>query len=269
MLNNVIIINYSKKLPLFLILFINLIHQFLSITCNNRNYPILQSGYCISQICSKNDLKNGICEISNPIIKIQYLTNIILIGEKNNRYLSYAINEKGDFLFETTVFPKNGIRTFFGLTKNGRFFFKNENPFYSINITNKGESYQTKYESTSYFIKISNNSNEYFLSIANYEGNCEIYDFDNNKIYAITSNKFYANAISSNIGSIFKLNSDTSKNYYIISMIVSYSYIDYFEIIKYYFNTINIENKEYVKGSNIIKTYSFNRKIATCFETDS
>ena len=271
MRNKLTIFNYKKKFSFLLLLFINLIHKFFSITCSDRNYPIHQSGNCISQICLNTDLKNGICEISNPIIKTQYLTNIIKVGEINNRYLSYAINENGDFIFETTVYPKNGIRTFFGLTKNGRFFFENENPFYSINITNKGESYQTKYESTSHFIKVSNNLNEkeYFLSIANYEGNCEIYDFDNNNIYAITSNDFYANAISSNIGSIFKLKNDTSKNYYIMSMIVSYKYKDYFEIIKYYFNSIDIENNGYVKENNIIRIYSSNRKAATCFETDS
>ena len=107
---------------------INLIFQTIFISLNYKNFikcvcpkdnPIRVNGDCKSQYCIESDFKNGICSIENEIMKTQWLNNFIIFDEYKYRFNSMAINEKGDFIFETSSeeTPVNGVRLFFGLKK--------------------------------------------------------------------------------------------------------------------------------------------------------
>lgn len=92
-----------------------------------RNIPFLKNGECIS-FCSKEELNSGNCTISTKQVKIQYLTNIILLGnEKDYQYININSNENNDIIIQTSKSIGTEDRLFYGLKSNGRFFFKNEN----------------------------------------------------------------------------------------------------------------------------------------------
>ena len=80
-----------EKLILFFSLFINFI---LNQECD-RNTPIKKDNSCILTYCTDEEFSDGTCEISNEIIKTQWLTNIIWIGEENSRFINFAVYSNG------------------------------------------------------------------------------------------------------------------------------------------------------------------------------
>ena len=94
----------------------------------SRDAPIrlTNNNECTSTF--SNELYNsGGCIIDNQIIKKQWLNNIILIKESGLKYINFHFFQNGDMIFETSAYPCNRDRIFFGLKKNGRYYFKNEN----------------------------------------------------------------------------------------------------------------------------------------------
>ena len=111
-----------EKLILFFSLFINFI---LNQECDRYN-PIKKDNSCILTYCTDEEFSDGICEISNEIIKTQWLTNIIWIGEENSRFINFADYSNGDMIIETTSDPGNNKRIFFGLNSNGNYLFNDD-----------------------------------------------------------------------------------------------------------------------------------------------
>ena len=129
------------------------------------------------------------------INKDQKITRIINIGDLNYRYMDFASYSNGDMVVETTSFPQERRRMFYGLKTNGRPFFKDksnnkETPYYSINVESNDF---VKFESVGIAIKLSNienNGKEYFFSISKLECNAELFDFENDKVYTKSVDSF-------------------------------------------------------------------------------
>ena len=91
------------------------------------------------------------------IIKIVHsspIDKIIFLGD-SFRYNHFSFNSNGDMIVDTHNFPSDNKRLFFGLKKNGEFYFKDSDnkgtPYYLINMAhNTG-----RLEGESYFIKLS------------------------------------------------------------------------------------------------------------------
>ena len=155
-----------------------------------RDAPILISGVCRLEYCSKNEFDSNYCNINNTIIKDQWLNNIIRIGGLNYRYINFASYSNGDMIVETTCYPGEPKRYFYGIKKNGRPFFKNktnqENTPYYVIETNGQNNHKGKYESEAIVIKSSEsgdgNGKEYFLSVSKLECYAELFDFENDKV---------------------------------------------------------------------------------------
>ena len=120
--------------------------------------------------------------INNTIIRTQFPNNIIIVGGFSFRYLNFISFSNEDMIFETSSFPTNNKRFFYGLKKNGRDYFKKNNseeetPFYYLIAENEGEG---KLESTNYNLMI--NNKEYIISIGRINSYTEIFNFDTNQI---------------------------------------------------------------------------------------
>ena len=99
---------------------------------------------------------------------ILVLDNIIRLGDENFRFIHFSSNLNGDMIIDTSKYPDNDIpseRRFFGLRKNGTFYFKDDNnketPFKSLFF-----SFNNRVQSESCFIQLSSsdknaNKNEY------------------------------------------------------------------------------------------------------------
>ena len=200
------------------------------------------------------------------------LDNIIKIGTDNYRFVRFSLSSKGDMIVDSSAFPQYGNeneyqkKIFFGLKRNGRFYFKDENsketPFYTLtsNIA------QPNNYPESCFIQIStnddNNGKEYLFSFG---GNkAEITDFEKGEVSSALIISCYPGTKSSLIGSLFKSSYKTdSKYYYIFSNTIVKDKKLY--IIRDYFDSSQISQIRTTE-SRILK-YS-NSRIVTCFETD-
>ena len=116
---------------LIITLFFSLLITPIKNECNRTNPILLSNGSCALSYCSDEDYENKTCIISNEIIKTQWLSNIIKIGDKDFRYVNFASYSNGSMIVETTAHPGNKYRYFFGLKSNGLPFFDNSN-HYSI-----------------------------------------------------------------------------------------------------------------------------------------
>ena len=240
-------------------IFIIIINLFKFIETDNliiceRSSPFLKNGTCM-EYCSKEDLKSGNCLIVEQTVKIQYLSNLIIFGSKNYRYININSNKNWDLVILTTKFTGTGERLFYGLKENGRFLFKNNNfeeyPYLIFNISEEETKDQQKFESESYFIQISNSDNsidenEYYLSMAKADQYTEMFDFENGNNNFIRTRLFFKEEIYSDRWSIFRLNKENNYNY------------------NYLFAAINKENEQ--KYKLYLKKIYFSSKILSDFD---
>ena len=215
--------NFTSKIPfIFLInIFFLLIKTLLLAECPNTA-PILISKECKMDYCTEEQFNSSYCEINNEIIKTQWLNNIIQIGGLNYRYINFASFSNGDMVVETTCYPGEPKRYFYGLKSNGRPFFtdkttKEETPYYVIE-TNGQNNHKGKYESEPMIIKSSEsgsgNGKEYYLSVSKLECYAELFDFDNNAIYYKSLKQFTGKQIVKTFRHAFFPYQGSSNKYY-------------------------------------------------------
>ena len=158
--------------------------------------PLMMYSQCTIQYCSKELLDSKVCQVNNTIIKTQWLNNIITLGNMPYRYINFASYSNGDMVVETTQYPQNAYRLFYGLKKNGRPLFidnetNEETPYYITQVTGQANTHSGKTEATAQIISFSESGNgeEYFFSISKLDCYGEIFDFENKLIYnkAVTS----------------------------------------------------------------------------------
>ena len=153
-----------------------------------------------------------ICNLEEDI-----LNNILVFDSKHYRAGHFAFNSNGDMIIE---YSNNNSRLFYGLKKNGKFFFKdeqqNEIPTKEIIL---GNSNYVRYESKNLFISLKNdhNNKEYLFSSGTQDSMTELFDLDNldinNYKLKITS-EYLSNTIFSYTFSLLAI--DDIKEYLII-----------------------------------------------------
>ena len=245
----------------------------------DRTKPFQKDGQCI-QFCSKEEIKGGDCIIVEPHVKIQYLSNLIILGSKNYSYININSNKNGDLVILTTKFTGTGERLFYGLKENGRFLFKNNNsdeyPYLIFNISGEETGDQQKFESESFFIQLSNSDNsidgnEYYLSVAKADQYTEIFDFENENNNFKRTRLFFENEIYSDRWSIFRLaqTKNDEKNYnYLFAAINKKEDNEYkLYLKKIYFTSKLLSNFAKADKSRDIECKE--NKMVSCFQTDN
>ena len=61
------------------------------------------------------------------ILSEPLLNNIIRLGDEGFGYNHFSFNSNGDMIIDSESYPVSNERRFFGLKKNGRFYFKDSN----------------------------------------------------------------------------------------------------------------------------------------------
>ena len=232
-----------------------------------RDIPIkLKNGSCVLKYCSQVEYDSKECIIDNPIIKTQFLNDIIILGENSFMFIDFITFTTKEMIVVTSSFPGSEKRIFYGLNENGTYYFKKENsdeesPFFSFPTTNE------KVESAnSLFTK---NGKEYFLSIGRLETVAEIYDFENKKIYQEKTPNLFSNYINSNVGSILlTINKDINRYLYNI-MISKDKNNEASSIILYRFDlNLNDDNSLSITNPKEISKDSYG-SLSTCFMIES
>ena len=207
------------------------------------------------------------------------IDNIIQLGGRDFRYNHFSLNSKGDMIIDTTAYPGNNQRRFFGLKKNGRPYFVNENnietPYHSLFAYNLENENQQKLEGESNFIILSkqnyteiNGIKEYLLSFSILDNYMELYDFEKNQIIAVKTSSIFDPNITSNVNSFIKSASTIDNNYnYYISYINNSGGEYKFYMLRCYFTSLNLTNGGYHLDTGSRKT-TINNSITSCFETE-
>ncbi len=197
------------------------------------------------------------------------LNNVIRLGDEGFGYNHFSFNSNGDMIIDSEAYPVSNERRFFGLKKNGRFYFKDSNnketPYYSINLKNYNKEI---IERESFFIKISSNDSnvhgrELLCCISkNY---IELYDL-NNKNYTLYNTTNIFGNIYTNTFSVIKFpDQSNSYYYYTFGYLSNESNNIYLNIRKTYFSFDLSNGFKHEKTINY-KEISLTKSIS-CFYT--
>ena len=257
----------------FLFILPLIIIKSISIECDDRNTPFLKEGNCYSS-CTSNEIKEGRCEIKNEIIKIQWMSNIIVIGDDGFRYSSIATSENNYLYFLTSSYPPSTQRIFYILDNEG---FGSFNEIY-INFEGEDQNKNGRYESGIFLIKLltENNNKEYLLSLSKSPQYIELYDFYENKVYFYDNGYTFGHlsGIYNTVWPNVKLYSNNNQNIYLIGFSANEYDKHYFYIKKVSFSSIDINNnlpncevtqKIECSESKSISCYKTNNNYIACF----
>ena len=264
-----------SQINIFLLLYVTIINIILSHAeeCS-RELPIKVGDNCLSTYCSESQFKKGECNISNQIIKTQWLNNIILVGEKDFRYINFMSSSKGEMIFITSSYPTNRNRIFFGINSQGSPIFKDSNgsSTYIIKKTVTRESGYDRIESETGSIKINNDSDknkEYFISIGKSETYTEIFDYIKYEKNIIEMDYLTTIFYNTEIYSGCLINYfENDNNYYFYCSLRGDKKNYYFNLIKLSFTYDS--NRNISCNNEISSDYqSLNKKIVNCYLTES
>ena len=138
--------------------------------------------------------------------------NIIKFDHKKYQSNNFAINKKGDLILELTEYNvcneneecdrMSSSRLFYGLTKEGKYFFSNKSSYtHEFNIDIDEETYDPYefnnffeiYNSINLFVSMKNDPNQYLFSINQFNSMVELHNItkENNNYLIWNFNKFF------------------------------------------------------------------------------
>ena len=158
------------------------------------------------------------------------LNNIIKFGDTNLRYGHFSFNSNEDMIVDSSAFPGDKKRKFFGLKKNGRFYFKDTNnkgtPFFTLTADHS----KGRIEGESHFIKLTSNNNKLhgkeLLFGVSKNGDSdsgyytEIYDLNNKNMTKYLTINILGNIISDSFSVIKTPGESNSKYYYTFAYVI-------------------------------------------------
>ena len=168
------------------------------------------------------EVNSSSCKITVPeSVTSQKLNNLICIGTINFKYPNFATFSNGSLIIETSK-DSNPERVFYGITKEGKPLFANNQYIIKFNTSEKN----TRQDSENFIINI--NDEEYLMSIGNglY---MELYDLYKKEVISVSS-------VTTLMGEIDVMDSyiQTGINYfennkhYLIYFNYNYFYLFYF-----------------------------------------
>ena len=141
--------------------------------------------YCTNE-CTKEEFEQKICVISNSIIKTQWINNLQRLGEGNIMTVGLDYGFDGElFLFGQKTYGITNEIGIYGIDKNGRPYFYNENQniYYSFkyikfseNVYLEGIKLVKNYDNNQIFI-ISNQLDDRMIQI-NFDNTIKIHTFN-------------------------------------------------------------------------------------------
>ena len=213
-----------------------------------REYPLLIKDLNLRECALEYHSNKNDYEISNKIIRTQWMNNIIRIGDTCT-YISITFNSKGDLIMEANRYSQyvKVERYFYVIQYNGRplFYDHDQNTFYYEKQINFENDQFIKYESQLINIKLYNDSEkEYYLS-SSFSlfpiSSIEVADINNNIITGISHSNIFNYPWNSVLFSIIELKNEG--NIYLFCYIESNDNNNYISFKKMKFNKANISEE--------------------------
>ena len=136
--------------------------------------PILKDGKCVLTYCTKEEYENKVCNISNPVIKTQWIDEFPYVSSLDKPlYSTFGQMSNDDILFESNIGNPFSDRKIFTLNEKSRGFF-DEAPFDTIELN--ADLFSTYGNGA--LLKINGNIN--YMRLSNHE-TFELYDLYSEK----------------------------------------------------------------------------------------
>lgn len=253
-------LNFCLKFNIFFIL----INPFILSECN-FSYPIMKNNKCINTTCSKYEFNSGACVLENDIIRDQAFTSNMKFTDSNPDYIALCSTPNDNLIAVSSLYGKT-LKYFFGLKKNGRPYFSNNNEETAFEKSDSDKG-GVEFNIFAIILNGKNDDKEYIITFGKEESNFELYDFENkdNQLYYQDGKEFFQT--ESNYferGCIFQLKSEN--DYYIIGITASYNQASFFYLIKLLFNSKDIANNSPIV--DIKRIQSERELMASCFESE-
>ena len=207
----------------------------------------------------------------NYLVNSKLLDNIIKLAGHPYRYNHFSFSSEGDMIIDTEAYPLTFERKFFGIKKNGKEFFLNEQGIKNYHFSMIFAYDNGRVEGESCFVKIKNdnsylNGKEFLMGISLEDGkNFNIL----NKTYNYPINSLFGK-IYSKVFSIIPdpLNTDTEYNYF-ISYVRKNTNVEYkFYTKKFNFNLNSNSDKVEYNIDDMAEKRAVEQTIISCFFTD-
>ena len=192
------------------------------------------------------------CKGITDLTDIGCFNSVIMFNHQHYRAGHGATNDNGDTIFEFSVDDVYSKRLFYGLKKNGRYYFPGEPVFKEFDITDKNDTSNSnnlgRLESYNLFVHTQNEdeqNKQYLFSISSYESLVELHDIESGEYQTVQTKKFYnERRIFSYQYSIFEIGNSST---FILAAVVSCGERE----------NGKGQTKEY-SDTNIIKKFQFN-----------
>ena len=236
----------------------------------------------------EEDFFSSYCSFADNYISLTD-EKILIFKNKNYQVNNFATNKNGDLVTEFVEYTEynelSSSRLFYGLTKDGRYFFSNESSYTrEFNIDIDEEKFYENvfynldgiYNSKNLFVSIQNPANkgkQYLFSINSYNSMVELHDLnDNNNKYHIWGFNEFFNIDDNDYllpynYEIFELKRDTT---YIIAFIPAFKIIEEMKNAKFIkkFKFKSFSENAYEEISSIKYENYFNHLILNVFLMD-
>ena len=225
------------------------------------------------KFCTESDFNNNNCILSNSLIKIQWLNNIILVGDISYIYINTLITYNNELIISTYPYNENKtneiykITKFFGLKSNGRGYFYNKNSKLletkktsTSNIFHK-EICEVEYL-RSFDINEEGKYTDYYFIVNIKEQNFQLFDFERYKSSKVNLASFFGD---NSMNKKFYIETSNLKNESLIS-IVGYKDNQYKLLFKGFSSSYNYSSKFTIYSYNSIRNIR-NTGMSSCLRT--
>ena len=217
------------------------------------------------------------CKSDKSLQNKNCFNNLLIFNNKKYRAGHFATKKNGDLIIEFSEDNHrfNCSRLFYGLKRDGQYYFDNNMPTYELNITGGNIVNVGRYESRNLFVSLENDDgNEYLFSVSSYHSVVELHkstnQFDENYIW--TAKNFFGfseDYIYSYEFSLFEINSEST---YIIVFIPrklnsATDMSDSFIIKKFKFQDFNSDAYKSINSSAYENNY--NNRIISAFNMNN
>ena len=254
------------KVLIFFIISISFLNYIICEECP-RDKPIFKNNECLVTYCFPKEFENKTCVISNQLLKIQWMNNFHIFGDRYITHICPISNIKGDlFLMSQSLAFGDGNKYLYGFSSNGDGLFYDKVNKYHYSFT------KIDFQSRTYpeiFKYVENNNKGYLLSTT-YESQMYLIDYIN-KNYT----ELRVNLLSQYSDTIFKLK-DYEEEYFtdFIYCDKQYNYNECWINLRIFkFNLLKIEiildspDKINVSSKNKIQCFQTDKNYILCIYT--
>ena len=192
------------------------------------------------------------------LIQIPYInSNFKILEFKSHEYRAghFAFDSNGNMIIE---YSKDNYRLFYGLKKDGKYFFGEETPTKEIQVNNNGGDAK-RYESRNIFVTNNNdNTKQYLFSIGVDASVVELHDFGADQYIVKPTSDFLGKSIFSYVFSILELGNSSQKEY-----LVTYFSERKYIIQKFSFSDFSLSSSIITDEDPYVINYD-NRLVCSC-----